>query len=423
MRKGLIFVFFVSLLSCSLYPMRGQKSLRFLKKREPLKAARIIEKFAKKKGDDQLVYLLDYATFLQSAEKYEESLQAFLKAELLSEVKDYHSLSRITGSIFLNEGMVQYKGEDYEKLLINVMLAINFLSKGDKEAALVETRKINEKLYRYKHEAKKNYEQNVFAYYLAALIWESDKKWEDAYLDYKKAYELDPHIPYLKEDLIRLSFLAQHLDEYKKWEKKFKMEFKKEWHGKDSGEIIFIFQQGFGPRKYPHPKFPRIPKLFPVKSYIKKSLVQVQKTLNPPSREVVKEKVGHQILYLEETQVLYSVQDVAIKTLDDKYKALIAKRLAGIVAKEVVSHQVEKHNEGLGGLLRLGLHIVDRADLRQWSSLPQTFQVSRIRLKSGKYKIKIFGLNSDGKRMRNPFLVKEVKVLPRKKVFFQGRSF
>ncbi len=58
--------------------------------------------------------------------------------------------------MLLSAGMVQYKGENFEKVLINAMLAINFLMEGKQDGARVETRKLNDKLYKFKFEGKKN---------------------------------------------------------------------------------------------------------------------------------------------------------------------------------------------------------------------------------------------------------------------------
>lgn len=406
--------------ACKGYPSRIGESIRLVKLGQPLKSAQLIEKKALKDGKDQLVYLLNYATFLQIAHEYSKSTKAFLKAESLSEVKDYYSLSRISGSILLNEGLVQYKGDDYEKLLINVMLAINFLMEGKTEAALVETRKLNEKLYRYNYEGKKKYEQNVFAYYLAALIWEMDQKWDDAYLDYKKAYALNPSFSYLEGDLIRLSALSQNWEQHEKWKKEFNLHFKSLWknpYWKDPsfGELVFIFQQGWGPKKRPHPQFYKIPKLFPRFSLIKKSLIEVY--------QPKKSKDGSSFLepvLSKQTEFIYSVQDVAIKTLDDKYKILFAKRAAGILTKELVSHEVRKKNEVLGSLLNFSLHLVDQADLRQWSTLPKSFQMLRIPLKKGRYKIRVYYLDRHGNRSFS--FSKDIEILPKRKYILHNRS-
>src|SRR5690606_4792390 len=143
----------------------------------------------------------------------------FQKADKLSDLQDYISLTRQAGSLLLSQELVQYKGEDFERLFINVMSAINYLMLGDLEAANVETRRLNEKLNYYRIEEKKPYEQNSFAFYLNAHIWEANRNWDSAYIDFKKAYELNPEFEYIKEDLVRSAYNARRMDEYAKWSK------------------------------------------------------------------------------------------------------------------------------------------------------------------------------------------------------------
>ena len=105
--------------------------------------------------------MLEYATALQLAKNYDESNKAFLQGrrshrhQRLSFRLAHHGLAACC-----SEGMVQYKGDDYEKVLINAMLAINYLMQDKLEDAMVETRKLNDKLYKFRFEGKKNYEQN-----------------------------------------------------------------------------------------------------------------------------------------------------------------------------------------------------------------------------------------------------------------------
>lgn len=368
----------------------------------PSAAAEKLKPKAEKEGDDQVVYLFEYGTATQLAKDYKTSNSALLKAEDLTSIKDYHSISRLAGSLLLNQGMVQYKGEDYEKVFINALLAINFLALNDAEAAQVETRKLNDKLYKYKFEAKKNFNQDPFAFYLSAMIWESDRKWDDAYIDYKRAYEVNPGIPYLREDLVRLAKLAQRPEDLEKWQKDFKIKKVEDIKGK--GEVVLLFQQGWAPRKYPHPEWQRIPKLYHVVS-------------NTQFAKLVIDKVGEEF-----SQQITSVEDVAMKTLDADYTALVAKRAAGIAAKAVVSDQIRQKNELLGTLAWIGMNLADRADLRQWVTLPETFQVARRLLPPGKYTVHAEGLNMSKQPTGERSEDFTIEIKPGKKVFLPWRS-
>jgi hypothetical protein len=369
---------------------------------KPAEAAQILKEKAEKDGDDQVVYLFEYATALQMAGEFKQSNAAFLKVNDLTEVKNYYSLSRIAGSLLLNEGMVQYKGEDYEKVLISAMAAINFLMLHDSENAMVMARQLNDKLYKYKFEAKRNYDQNPFAYYLAAMLYEDNRDWDNAYIEYKKAYDLQPNFDYFREDMVRGSKLSHRDDEFAKWKAKFKDV--KVPDTKNTGEVVLIYQQGWAPQKRPHPSFPRIPKLYPLPASTVTAQLEVE---NGPK---------------EKSEMIFSVEDTAIKDLDDLYAELIAKRAAGIAAKAIVADQIRQRNQLLGDLAWIGMNVADQADLRQWTSLPATFQIAKVRLKPGRYKVRVVGLNRAGGESGEQYPWEEVEVRARQKTFLNWRS-
>jgi hypothetical protein len=210
----------------------------------------------------------------------------------------------------------------------------------------------------------------------------------------------------LGEDLLRSSQQARRDQEYQKWKKQFDS-FGKEtwWKDPHYGEIILIYEQGRGPIKRPHPGFPRVPKLYPVSTYTQRARLEV-------------EGVGEKI-----SEPIYSVEEIAIKTLDDAYAGLIAKRAAGIVTKAVIADQVRQKNELLGAITWIGLNVADQADLRQWSFLPQTLQVARIPVKAGTYKVKVVGLDASSQASGEALSERTIEVSAKKKTFLLWRSF
>jgi len=374
-------------------------------------AVRDLEPLANEEGDDQLLYLLDYATALQLAGRYNDSIKAFIKASQIADIKDYHSLSRITGSLLLNEGMVQYKGEDYEKLLIHVYLAQSFAFQGDSEGALVETRRLDEILNKYRIEAKRDYEQNAFAVYLSGILWENDHKWDDAYIAYKRVHQLNSGINLLKKDLLRTSRASQRYEDVTNWQRAFPATSIDQWYkDRRTGELILVYHQGRAPIKKPHPNSYRFPKLFPVPSATQGAVLKIKSMSGQARGEVTSEKI-------------YSVQDVAIKTLDDAYAGLVAKRIGGVVAKEVVADQIRQKNETLGAIAWIGMHLADQADLRQWSTLPESFQIARYHLDEGAYKVSVQGIDGTGQPTSEFMPEKDIVVKGGKKTFVLWRSF
>lgn len=398
--SGLLFV------GCSTYQTKVDSARQSLASHEPEKAIQILQPLAAEEGKDQLVYVLDYAVALQQAGNYKESAKNLGKADKIADIQDYTSLSKEASSLILSAEMVQYKGDDFEKILINAVNSINYLMLGELDDALVEVRRVNQKLYRFKYEAKRDYEQSPYASYLSGIIWEADRKYDDSYIDYKKAYELAPNYSPLHADLIRAAIRARREEDVEKWKKQFpEVQIGNEWNDPGSGELILVYQQGWGPRKGPRPGAPRFPKLFPVLTSTKRAELIVN------GKDIVR------------TTPIYSVQDVEIKTLENDYAGLVAKRLAGVATKAVLADQIRQRNPLLGDLTFLALNVTDRADVRQWSTLPETFQVARKFLKAGTYKVSIQGLSGSGAPTGESMPEQEIKVLPGKKTFITWRSF
>jgi hypothetical protein len=391
-----------ALVACASYQKETEDFRTKLYQGRAAEAAEKVKDKAFKDGDDQVVYLFEYGTAEQMAGNYNESNKAFLRAEDLTEIKDYHSISRITGSLLLNEGMVQYKGDDFEKVLLNGMLAINYLMLGQLDEAQVETRKLNDKLYKYRFEGKRNYQQNPFAFYLSALIWEAEHNWDSAYIDFKKAYDLNPNMDYLHEDLIRAGIAARRGEDVAMWRKKWPDV--KPADLKNNGEVVLIYQQGWGPRKEPNPAFPRVPKLFPSASYTTRARLEVDGGKS------------------EISQTAANITEIATKQLDEQYASLVAMRVAGIATKAVVADQIRQKNQLLGDLAWIASNAMDRADLRQWSSLPASFQIAKLRLKPGKYRIRAVGINMGGEPTSEQTGWLDIEVKPRKKQFIYFRT-
>ena len=405
-----LFISLIFISGCATYQHKLQRVRKNIKEGDYTEAASKLKKLAATENRDQLVYILDYATVLQLSKDYDESKNMFILADELSEFKDYTSISKEASSLAFSEELVQYKGDDYEKIMINVMNAINFLLTDNLEGALVEIRQFNDKLRLYNQKRNYSFDDSLFAIYLGGLIWEASGNWSSAYIDFLKAYQLKPEIPYLKQDLIRSAKNAQRITDYKKWKKKFKIKIEETNRDQDHGELVLIYQQGWGPRKYFNPAFPRLPKLYPVPTNTVSAALEVH------------DSADESISKRELTQNIYNVESIAIQTLNRQYAPLLAKRLTGLVVKDQIRQKVQKEDPMLGLVADIAMHISDRADLRQWSTLPQSFQVAKLKLNSGKYKVSVSGLNKQGQSTGESMPPTWVEVKRGQKKFITWRS-
>jgi uncharacterized protein len=341
-------------------------------------AAKALEAKANEDSKDQLLYLFDRGMALQLAGDYKDSEKDWLAADKMSEVKDYVSISTEVATLVTNDNIKQYKGEDFEKVIINAFLAIDYTLQGNFEDALVECRRVNQKLYKYKFEAKRDYEQNPFARYLSALIWLASGHPDDAYIDFKETYKIiGASFPYLKYDLVKWAKRLGRFEDLKEWQQEFgdvKVPSPKE--DSQTGEVILIYQQGRSAEKRPNPASHRFPKFYHRFS-----------TTTEAVMEVPDENIS------EHTHEIYSISKVAIKTLDDAFAGLVAKRVAGVVVKGVIADQIAQHNQLLGMMAWAGLNAMDQADLRFWETLPDTLQIAKLRVSPGEHEIKVVGLS------------------------------
>jgi hypothetical protein len=361
---------------------------------------------------DELLYLLDIGLSLHSAGKFEESNKVLLKADKMAEIKDYTSLAAETTTLLTSENIKDYKGEDFEKVMINTYLSMNYALMGDHENALVEARRVNHKLLLMVTDGQRKYKQNAFARYLSAMLYESDGNYSDAYIDYKETFKIDPAYPGLSGDLWRMARLQGMSDETDRWDEEFKLtdaDHKKAMAAgprSGKGEIIVLYENGISPVKKANPNFYSIPKFFPRPNPVLFGKV----TVKPLT-------AGLADHYEADTAVLHNIETTAIENLDEKYGGIIAKKIGGIVAKEVVADQIGKHTDPIiGAIAKVFFYVSDQADCRSWNLLPHDLQVARIPVTPGTYAVQVTPVGS-GSSLPD----KTIQVGAGKKVFVDFR--
>lgn len=367
------------LVTCATYQSKVASSRDLLREGRATEAIDQLKPLAEEESKDQLVYLLDYATALKTAGRQPEAQKVFIKADRLADQLDYHSVSQIAAATLSSEEMLQYKGDSFEKLYLNAMSALSYLSDGNLEAALVEVRRINEKIQKIRTSGRPDYEPNPFAHYLSAVLWEADRNFDSAYIDYERAYKVDPTIPGIGADLVRAAKLARRDEAYQKWKKNFpEVVESPEWYRKDSGDLIVITEQGWGPRKQFSYADHRFPDLVPVFSETQGVQVRIAGRAPIDSKRV------------------YDVSRASIQSFEADKAWLITRKIGAVIAKDLVADRIARENKALGVATWLFMHVSDRADLRQWSTIPQSIQFTRVRLPAGNYQVDLQGTSGDG---------------------------
>lgn len=361
-------------------------------------ALNTLDEMSSKDSDDRLLYLMEYGSALQICRDYTKSNLILQTADNLSEQIDFHSISRVLGATLLNEEMIQYKGDKFEKFFINALAALNYLELGRLDDATVEVRRINEKYLRYSAEEKKSFELNSFSKYLSGLIWEAGNRYDDACIDYQEAYRLDKRFRNVGRDMLTACWRAHRNQEFFNLARDMAStysdtEFAKR---KVKKEVVIVFLQGWGPKKAPRKNDAVFPYLLPTPSTTKKLGVS---TADQSLR----------------TEIVYDVASAAIATLEADYSSLTARRLGARVAKEVMADQIRQKDKTLGDVAWLIMVASEHADLRNWTFLPETIQVVRMDPGSAQT-LKLIGYDDNGNATEN-FEDIDLRKTPGKKIY------
>jgi len=352
-------------------------------------------------GPNSLLYYLDLGSFYQRAGDYARSNQALEQAELLIDELYTKSLSESVASFLVNDTSLSYSGEDFEQVMVNILKALNYLYLGDWEGAQVEARKVNNRLLalsdRYGDQAV--YRQDGFARYLSAFAYEAGGQYNDAYIDYKKAYQAyqtyashygTPVPRVLQSDLLRLSRWLDFRDEYRRWRETF---------GADSpvppprprkgkrGELLLVVYDGLMPAK--RTRYVKVPvRDADDHPYLLKVAFPVF-VPRPPAISAL--EIGLPDERVDASEVMEPVADIAIQNLEQRIGLISAKAIARATAKYIAAVQARRAarqgGQGLGLLVDIASNVYtlasEQADTRSWRMLPNRFQLIRVRLPAG----------------------------------------
>ena len=169
--------------------------------------------------NNEILFYLDRGMVNHYAGRYAESAEDLAEAERLIEEAYTKSLTQELTSYIANDNSKDYSGEDYEDLYINVFNALNYYHLGDTEGALVEIRRVNEKLAvlgdKYERGSDKvlsatsdlagadlgveavRFSNSALAHYLSLLFFRAKGSDDDVRIDLeelRRAYELAPAV-------------------------------------------------------------------------------------------------------------------------------------------------------------------------------------------------------------------------------------
>ena len=353
---------------------------------------------------------------------YEQSNKWLEKAYIYNE--DYRkSATDVAASFLVNPTMVPYRAEDHEQLLLLYYKALNYLKTSDYESALVECRRLNVQLNELsdKYRSDKKYKRDAFIHNLMGIAYEASGDVNNAFIAYRNAYDIYKEDftdmfgvsapDQLKQDLLRTAYLNGFSNELDYYEREFEIKYQPQ---KPEAELVFFWHNGLGPVKgewsinfavqegadgfmtfanseygmsYPFP----ISSLSNEQSSSLKNL----KVFRIAFPKYVEREPVFTSAYIESKSGRYDldlaedVNQIAFKTLQERMLKEFGKGLLRVALKKSAEAAVSHESEGWGAVLGLVNAFTEKADTRNWQTIPHSIYYTRIPLNVGSNQIKL----------------------------------
>ncbi len=348
-----------------------------------------------KKGS--LLYYLELGTVQHYAKDFKRSNHNFEDAENLIEELYTRSISKQTAALLTSENVKPYRPEDYENILINYYKAFNYFYLNDLEDATVEARRVDEKLegLNDKYKKKNAYRDDAFMEFISGVFHEMSGEYNDALISYKKSYETFKRdyvryygvgVPeFILKSIKRMS-IATGIEIFDESIDSIKV-------NPDNGILLVILEYGMIPQKREaftdlwirtrkgHTKLIRV--AFP---YLPDTIIPFP---------CIKAKLGNVALSFHEVEPIY---EIAKRNLEDKKWRIIAKAMLRVSVKygteAKIENELEKKSKNLSDVVGFFINVfnvfTERADTREWATLPATIFVAYEEVPAGNYPLSVF---------------------------------
>jgi uncharacterized protein len=431
--KIILILFITFLTGCATYYM---KTLRFHENvfSGKMKEADQIMLKDKKgiKGKNAILHFLNHGYVAFMLNDYTRSNQYFSTADKLIEDEQKNYLNE-TFALLTNPMVKPYKPEDFEVVMLNYFTALNYIYMGQYDEALVECKRINIKLDKLNDkygQHKDRYQHDAFAHMLMGLIYDANGDYNNAFIayrnslevyesDYSKYFNLQAPLQ-LKKDLLRTAYLTGFYSELEEYEKKFGMKFKND--SISQNDLVFIWLNGFGPVKSEWSvNFTAVRGQGGMVTFVNdenglsfpfptgdmnnqdKTAFSDLHLLRVAFPKYVERKPFYTSAELLDGNNIYNIElaeninDIAFKTLSDRMLREFANSLLRLAVKKSLEEFTRRQNKDVGAVLGIINALTEKADTRNWQTLPYSFSYARIPLivGSNSYKLKVYSANGE----------------------------
>src|SRR5437899_1858364 len=206
---------------------------RALQDGNPAEGVAILEKAQDAYGSKSTaLYLMDRGMVQYVAGRYTDSVQSLSAAEALTEDLYTRRIRSEVEAFLTSDNALPYEGEEFEKVLLNVFMALDYVQLGLWDDALVEARKVDHKLtvLADRNQKRMTYNKDALARYLSGLLYEATGDRSNAFVAYRLALEAFEYyqksygtaVPDLvRQDLLRVTEALGLNQEHQEYQRAF----------------------------------------------------------------------------------------------------------------------------------------------------------------------------------------------------------
>ncbi len=389
-------------------------------------------------ASNSVLYYLDKGAVQSFAGEYKQSDATLDLAEQRMDQLYTVSLSRAGGMLLINDNSAEYAGEPYERSLLNVFRALDYVFLHDHEDALVESRKLERFLQELNDTTggKTSYKDDAFAHYLNALLFADAGQMDDARISLKasdKAYR--DYVSLYGTPIPRFDFPPR---------------------SKKNGELVFIHYNGIAPRK--------VSRTYQIAWNEAAMIARQDDSTDQQARNaivgglmgnaitvafpefvqdpyrIVSSEVWIDSRPAASTQLMEDVTAIAARGLQNRVALIRARAIARATVKYVLATlaaraaaQLCDRQFGSGTwqdlLCKAGTSVVsygaaagtETADVRCWGSLPAQFRMARVKVPAGKHDVALIFKDASGVVVSSQTF-SGVDVAPRQRTYIAWRT-
>lgn len=343
---------------------------------------------------NEALYHINRGLLLRASGDIRGSIAAFEAAKPLLVYQEATSISETAGRLMLAEATTSYQPRPFERLQLHVLQALNHLQLGDREAARVEAVQIDLYLER-RFDGIAPQGGDAFARYLSGIIYESLGETGNALIAYRKAldaYDRNGAVRVPDDLERRMLVYTQRLgldDEYATLAERFGERRVAEAHELDValrddslGEVIVVGSTGLVPRRY---EVTSLHQDLASARFYRISLPALDVRPSRASAVVLRED-GE---VLARSQPVEDLAALARRALEDELPGLIARAITRNVVKNRVANEAGEEHQALEFLVNFASAVLENADVRSWSTLPERMHLLRAMLPAGEHDLAV----------------------------------